>query len=132
MAKTPRAIFAQHDPEGRIKHTIIRHITSMMAAHTRYDVYYLDFTNPESNHGMQHIAVIRNDRDFMGSAYCDAYVEDIRWGGNRLWLEHQDLRRNGFKHWREDPHGQAMHFYSHRMKVDKYFCGQADIWGDGI
>jgi hypothetical protein len=131
-AKSPRAIFGRHDPQHRIAHTTIRRIANFRAAHTRYVAYYLDFTNPESHPGMQHIATIRNGRDFVGAANCDANMEDVRWGGNRLWIERQDLRADGLQCWRDDPYRQAMHFTPKGVRVDKYFCGDENVWSDGI
>jgi hypothetical protein len=69
-ATNPRAVFAQHDPQGRLPNTTIRKLGVVRVKATTYTIYYLDFSNPVSLHGMQQIAIIKNGSQFAGAYQC--------------------------------------------------------------
>ena len=48
----------------------------MRIADSSFTIYYLSFTNPASQHGQQRIAIIRNDRTFVGSFLCTLAREE--------------------------------------------------------
>ena len=87
-APDPRAVFARHDPQHRLPNTLIKKLGVIRVKSATYDIYYLDFSNPVSLHGMQQIAIIRNGNQFAGSYECtlgpDKYDGRLRIGKDRL------------------------------------------------
>ena len=84
-----RAIFARHDPDGRLANTRIRFAGSTRIGRNLYRVYDLNFTNPISHHGMQRVAVVLNGRTFLGSYQTDGQTISVR--GRRIFSSQNSL-----------------------------------------
>ena len=78
-----RAVFARHDPDGRLPNTRIKFAGSIRIGRDHFRVYDLNFTNPISRHGMQRVAIILNGRRFLGSYQTDGQTISVR--GRRIF-----------------------------------------------
>ncbi len=120
---SPRAVFAKHDPQGRLPNTTIRPLGTIRVRNSVYEVYYLDFTNPVSLHGQQRIAIVKNGSKFVGSYQCTlgSGPDDgsITFGSDRL-----TVTRDGMAF--------TMRFSEQGPTRNKYFCGEGSAWEDGI
>jgi hypothetical protein len=77
-----RAILARHDCCGRLANTAIVKVGDVRSGAHRLTVYDLWFVNPESRHGMRHVAIVEGRR-FRGSYVIDSsVVPDV--AGNRI------------------------------------------------
>lgn len=77
-----RAILARHDCCGRLANTEIVRVGVVRSGAHRLTVYHLWFVNPESRHGMRHVAIVEGDR-FRGSYVIDSRVVP-HLAGNRI------------------------------------------------
>lgn len=75
-ATNPRTVLAQHDPQRRIANTDVRQLGIIRVKNATYSIYYLDFSNPVSLHGMQQIAIIKNGTEFAGAYLCSVGPDD--------------------------------------------------------
>lgn len=75
-AANPRTVFAQHDPYGRLPNTRLQSLGTIRVTSAVYSIYYLDFSNPVSLHGMQQIAIIKNGTEFAGAYLCTLGPDD--------------------------------------------------------
>jgi len=66
VADPVRAIFAAHDCCGRLAHSRITRIGELRSGSHELTVYALWFVNPQSRHGMMHLAIAEGRR-FLGS-----------------------------------------------------------------
>ena len=83
-----RAIFARHDCCGRLADTKIVNVGVVRSGVHRLTVYDLWFVNPESLHGMRHVAFVEEDRfrgSYIISSWVTPYIE-----GNRVRFRCQD------------------------------------------
>lgn len=120
-ATNPRAVFAQHDPDGRLPNTHISKLGVIHVGEVRYDIYYLDFENPVSLHGQQRIAMIRNRDRFAGAFEC--MLEN---GHGKLFFgkDRLTIRIYGLKF--------VVRFDRKGPTRDKYLCGEGSGWQDSI
>jgi len=120
---SPRAVFAEHDPQGRIPNTTIRPLGTIRVRTSVYEVYYLNFTNPVSLHGQQRIAIIKNGSKFAGSYQCTLGrgPDDgrITFGSDRLTVSIAGM-------------AFAIRFSEQGPTRNKFFCGEGSGWEDGI
>jgi len=79
----PRSVFARHDPQGRLPNTKIRKLGVVHVRAASYSIYYLDFSNSASLHGLQQIAVIKNGTEFVGAYQCT--LGDGEYEGKARW-----------------------------------------------
>jgi len=120
---SPKAVFAQHDPIGRLPNTTIRPIGTIRVRNSVYEVYYLDFTNPVSLHGQQRIAIIKNHSKFMGAYQCTlGHGPDD--GSVTLGSDRLTVTRDGMAF--------TIRFSERGPTRNKYFCGEGSGWEDGI
>jgi hypothetical protein len=120
---SPRAIFAKHDPQGRLPNTTTRPLGTIRVRNSVYEVYYLNFTNPVSLHGQQRIAIIKNGGKFMGSYQCPLgpAPDDgrVTIGSDRLTVT-------------RDSTAFVIRFNEQGPTRNKYFCGEGSGWEDSI
>jgi hypothetical protein len=130
-ATTPsiRAILSQHDPEGRLPHTIVEQRGTIRVGRAKFTILYLNFTNPISHHGQQRIAIIRNNREFAGAYQCTL---STRRGDATMVIRNQkvlvylnDLPRVG-----EAPF--VITFTERGPSRNTYFCGEGSGWENSI
>jgi hypothetical protein len=117
----PRAVFAKHDPIGRLPHTKIEKLGTVRVRKSMFDIYYLDFTNPVSLHGMQRIAVIKNGKDFMGSQVCTLGRED---GKILIGRDRMTVKSYG--------HSSVMRFDEKGPRPNRYLCAEQTSWERNI
>jgi hypothetical protein len=120
-AADPRTVFSHHDPESRLPNTHISKLGVVHVGDVRYDIYYLDFENPVSLHGMQQIAMIRNGTRFAGAFEC--MLED---GRGKLFFRNRRLiiRIYGMTF--------VVRFDKNGPTQNKYLCGEGSGWQNGI
>lgn len=120
-ANNPRAVFAAHDPEGRLPNTRIRKLGKLHVNRSTYSVYYLDFVNPVSLHGQQRIAIIRNGIEFSGAYQCALGPHDAKLtiGKNRLTV-------------RADGRAFVISFSDRGPSHNLHFCGESSGWQNSI
>jgi hypothetical protein len=120
---SPGAVFAKHDPQGRLPNTTIRRLGTIRIRNSVYRIYYLDFANPVSLHGQQRIAVIKNGSTFMGSYQCTLGREP---GDGRVTLgsDRLTVTRDGV--------ASTVRFNEQGPTRTDYFCGEWSGWDDGI
>jgi len=114
-------VFAQHDPCGRLPNTKIKTLGIIRAGSATYSIYYLDFSNPVSLHGMQQIAIIRNGTEFAGAYICTLGPDDgkLTVGPDRL-----TVRIAGMTF--------VIRFDENGPTRNKYFCGEGSGWQNEI
>jgi hypothetical protein len=119
----PRLVFAKHDPNGRLPNTDIRKLGTIRVGSVKYGLYYLDFSNPVSLHGMQQIAIIRNGDQFVGAYRCTLgegeYEGTLFIGKDRVTVR---LANRTF----------VIRFDEKGPTRNKFFCGEASGWHDSI
>ena len=120
-AKSPRQVFAAHDPDGRLPNTKIERLGKVAVKGATYSIYYLTFVNPASHHGQQRIAIIRNGHHFAGAYQC--WLGD---GGARLVIGKDRLTA-----YVEDL-VFVIKFDGRGPSRNKYFCGEGSGWENGI
>lgn len=122
-APDPKAVFARHDPEGRLPNTDIRKLGVVRVKGATYDIYYLDFSNPVSQHGMQQIAIIKNGVGFAGAYRCSLGPDEdeakLFIGKDRLIVKISGLRF-------------VIRFNRKGPTHNRYFCGEGSGWENGI
>lgn len=120
-ATSPKAVFAAHDPDGRLPNTDIQELGAIHLQEVTYSIYYLTFVNPNSHHGQHRIAIIRNGKQFGGAYQCWLGEGGARLeiGGDRLTVYNGDLTF-------------VIQFDEHGPSRNKYFCGEGSGWEDGI
>jgi len=83
-----RAVFAPHDCCGRLVHSEIAEIGELRSGSHRLTIYTLWFVNPESHHGMKHLAIVEGRR-FLGSyVISDRMIPRV--DGNRVRFDCRD------------------------------------------
>lgn len=121
-APDPRVVFARHDPEHRLANTKIRKLGVIRRGAVTYSIYYLDFANPVSLHGLQQIAIIRNGSQFAGSYECtlgaDKYDGKLKIGKDRLTVTVERFK-------------YIIRFDKNGPTHNKNFCGWGS-WDNGI
>jgi hypothetical protein len=119
----PRTVFARHDPQSHLPNTKIRKLGVVRVKAAAYDIYYLDFSNPVSLHGLQQIAIIRNGNQFAGAYTCTL-------GGGasegRLFIGKDRLTVKIFEMTFVIP------FDEKGSGRNKYFCGEGSDWDNNI
>jgi hypothetical protein len=119
----PRTVFARHDPEHRLLNTKISKLGVIRVGTATYDIYYLDFSNPVSLHGIQQIAIIRNRTQFAGAYICSLGDSDIEGraiiGKDRLTVRIANMTF-------------VIRFTARGPTHNKYFCGEGSGWDDSI
>jgi hypothetical protein len=124
-----RAALAAHDPYGRLPNTRIELRGTIRARRLEFSIYYLDFSNPLSLHGQQRIAIIKNDREFMGSYQCT--LGKSKWDASmviqkdRILVFHNSTPTN-----RQTPF--VIRFTAHGPSHNRYFCGEGSGWENSI
>jgi hypothetical protein len=85
-----RAIFAKHDPQGRLKWTSIGRLGDVRLGKITYTIYNLSFVNyrTASRHGMQQVSIIMDDRIFVGS-YIDVAEPAVAIRGQIVSMKQQ-------------------------------------------
>jgi hypothetical protein len=134
-ALDPRAVFAKNDHNGRLANTKITELGIIRTKGVRYSVYYLEFVNPISHHGMQQIAVIRNGKEFSGSYQCSLGVD--QYGGAKLTVGKDRLTVRLYDGVNRPslPANQytfVIRFDAKGPTKNKYFCGEGSGWQDSI
>jgi hypothetical protein len=132
QGRTPsviQAILAKHDPDRRLPNTTIEHRGSIKIGGATFDIYYLEFVNPESLHGQQRIAVVRNHKDFMGAYQCT--LGSSRWDAtldfqpNQILVTMNDRPRD-----KQEPF--VIQFTERGPSRNPYFCGEGSGWENSI
>jgi hypothetical protein len=122
-ASDPRAVFARHDPEGRLPNTTIRKLGVVRVRAASYSIYYLDFSNPVSLHGLQQIAIIKNGSQFAGSYVCPLGTGPdegkLTIGKDRLMVKICGMTF-------------VIRFDEKGPTRNKYFCGEGSGWDNSI
>ena len=121
-AKDPSEIFAAHDPHGRLPNTSIERLGEIKVDRATFAIFYLTFVNPDSQHGQQRNAIIRNDNQFEGSFQCW-----LREGGAKLAIGKDRLTvREGDMQFvvRFDRNGPT--------RKAKALCGEGSGWENSI
>lgn len=122
-APDPRIVFAQHDPQGRLPNTSIQKLGVIRVRTTTYSIYYLDFSNPVSLHGLQHIAIIKNGTQFAGAYVCPLGQDDdegkLIVGKDRLTVTISEMKF-------------VIRFDQNGPTRNKYFCGEGSGWRNNI
>ena len=122
-AANPRTVFAQHDPEGRLRNTEIKELGTIHVRGATYSIYYLEFSNPVSLHGQQRIAIIRNGAQFAGAYECTLGIGrdegKLVVGKDRLTVK---------------IHGMTftIRFDAMGPTRNRYFCGEGSGWQNSI
>jgi len=119
----PRTVLTQHDPQGRLPNTKISKLGTIQVKTATYSIYYLDFSNPVSLHGLQQIAIIRNGTQFMGAYVCTLGEGEHE---GKLFIGKDRLTVRIF--------GMAfvIRFNEKGPTRNKYFCGEGFGWDDAI
>ena len=123
VGANPRSVLARHDPQHRLPHTEIRKLGVVRVGTVRYSIYYLDFANPVSLHGMQQIAIIRNAREFAGAYEC-TLGRGRDEGKLSIGKDRLTVRIAGMAF--------VIRFDEKGPTHNKYFCGEGAGWGDSI
>ena len=122
-AADPRTVFARHDPQGRLPNTKIRKLGVVRVKAATYDIYYLDFSNPVSLHGLQQIAIIRNGNQFAGAYTCTLGggpdEGKLAIGKDRLTVRIHEMTF-------------VIRFDAKGPTRNKYFCGEGSGWENSI
>lgn len=119
----PRTGFARHDPQGRLPNTKIEKLGVVRVKAVKYDIYYLNFTNPISLHGLQEIAIIRNGNQFAGAYICT--LGDGRDEGRYvIGKDRLTVKISGMTF--------DIHFDEKGPSRKKYFCSEGSGWDDSI
>ena len=122
-AANPRAVFARYDPQGRLPNTAIRKLGAVRVRSTTYSIYYLNFSNPVSLHGLQQIAIIRNGTQFAGAYQCPLgegeYEGKLSIGKDRLTVKIFGM-------------SFVIRFDENGPTRNKYFCGEGSGWQNSI
>jgi len=123
VSTNPRAVFARHDPGGRLPNTDIRELGMIRIHGTIYSIFYLNFVNPVSRHGQQRIAIIKNGTEFAGAYECvlgpGKNEGKLFIGKDRLTVKIADLTF-------------VIGFDEEGPTRNKYFCGEGSGWEDSI
>jgi hypothetical protein len=114
---SPRAVFAHHDPYGRLANTRIRELGALRVRSASYKIYYLGFVNPVSRHGQQRIAVVKNHKQFAGTYQCTLGPEgaEIDIGTDRIMVS---VSSTNF----------VIQFDKNGPSRNKHFCGEGSGW----
>lgn len=120
-APNPRAVFAAHDPEGRLPNTQIRKLGSLHVHQSTYSIYYLNFVNPVSLHGQQRVAIIKNGSQFVGAYQCTLGPQDakLKIGKDRLTVI-------------AEGHASVIRFDARGPSRNRFFCGEGSGWENSI
>lgn len=125
LSAQARTAFAAHDPDGRLPNTRIELRGTIRVGGSKFAIYYLNFVNPRSLHGQQRIAVIKNDREFMGAYQCT--LGRSRWDAtmvvknDRILVFLNSMATNG-----QDPF--VIRFTEQGPSHNRYFCGEGSGW----
>lgn len=122
-AADPRAVFARHDPYGRLPNTKIRKLGVIRVKAVTYDIYYLDFSNPVSLHGLQQIAIIKNEDQFAGAYVCSLGESPIE-GRYFIGKDRLTVKIFGMTF--------VIRFDEKGPSRNKYFCGEGSGWDNNI
>ena len=114
-------MLAQHDPQGRLQNTRIQPLGTIRVKTAVYSIYYLDFSNPVSLHGMQQIAIIRNGTEFAGAYPCTLGPDEgkLMIGKDRLTVEIFGMTF-------------VIRFDENGPTRNSSFCGEGAGWKDEI
>lgn len=132
---SPREVFAQHDDVGRLAHTKITKLGIIRAEGARYSIYYLEFVNPASHHGMQQIAIIKNGREFAGSYQCTLGLDQYGGATLKIGKDRLTVRVYGDPAKPPLPADQftfVIRFDAKGPTRNQYFCGEGSGWQNGI
>ena len=72
-AQDARALFAKHDEDGRLANTDIEKVGDIHVGSRTFSIFDLNFTNPVSRHGMQHVAILEGQK-FLGAYQTDGAI----------------------------------------------------------
>ncbi|MBS0477510.1 MAG: hypothetical protein JSR28_20460 [Proteobacteria bacterium] len=120
---SPRSVFADHDPYGRLPNTAIRKLGTVRGKASAYVIYYLEFVNPVSRHGQQRLAIIKNGKSFAGAFQCTLSPADAKLivGKDRFTVWVQNVR---------EPF--VVKFDQRGPTRNAFFCGEGSGWEDSI
>lgn len=116
-----RAVFAAHDPNGRLPDTQIEQLGAVRVGEVTDSIYYLTFVNPLSRRGQQRIATVRNGGQFAGSYQC--WLGE---GGPRLVIGEDRLTVH------VDDLEFEIRFDENSPSRNAFFCGEGSGWENGI
>jgi hypothetical protein len=130
---SPRSVFARHNDDGRLAHTKITKLGIVRVERAQFSIYYLEFVNPVSHHGMQQIAIIKNGREFAGAYQCTLSPHPFDWTLT-IGTDQLTVKVNGDRLRPPLPASltSVIRFDAKGPTKNKYFCGEGSGWENSI